>query len=122
MASMPSVVFDVAQLDAVRISLRPGDVLVVKCQHPMRAADMDRLRDRIEPVLPHGCTCLMMPAGFDLAVIEKADTPRAPARQHIPSWYNEDGMVTTILDSGMMAAPVVTIEPDATVERKGGGG
>ncbi len=72
MATMPSILFDVVQLEVARISLRPGDVLVVRCPNPLPREVSAALKTNVEAVLPHGCKCLVMPTGFDLSVIEKA--------------------------------------------------
>ncbi len=80
MASMPTVVMDLVQAEVIRLVMRPGDLLVVKCKEHLPEHFRAAIKAAIEPVLPHGCKCLVMSLGFDLVVIEKRqDVPEPDA-------------------------------------------
>jgi len=56
-----------------KLSLAPGDALVVKVDHPLSEKMAAAIRSHLDPHLPEGVKALILGREIDLAVLTKAD-------------------------------------------------
>lgn len=56
--------------DVKRLSLAPGEFLVVRLAKPLRQDSTDNIRSAFEGVMPEGVRVMVLDADMDLSVIE----------------------------------------------------
>lgn len=64
---------DVLELAIAKLTLRPGDLLVVKINHTLEAALADKVGTQIKDHLPNGVRVLLIDNSIELSVLTQAD-------------------------------------------------
>jgi len=63
----------VGSMEIAKLSLRRGDVLVIKTDRPTSQQIAERIRAHVKPLLPVECSVLVIDPGIEISVLTKAD-------------------------------------------------
>ncbi len=61
------------ELEIGKLSLAPGDVLVIRTDRVISREAAERLKESAAPLLPPGVKCLVIEAGMELSVLTRAE-------------------------------------------------
>lgn len=60
---------EIASLAIAKLSLKPGDLVILKCRMDLRAEQYEHMRTFMEAVLPEGVRCVVLGPELELSVL-----------------------------------------------------